>query len=203
MRVARCALRVCERNYNLDMQLLTVGHSNHSLEKFIGLLEQSSVMTLVDVRSAPASRYNPQFNKNSLEHELSLRGIEYVFAGKYLGGRPTDPSCYKHRVLPAEGVDYLHEVDYREVMKREWFVKGIARLLEIADESQTTIMCSEEDPAACHRHHLIANYLLHTHPKVTIQHIRGDGTVFNASSLRVSVDREKAEQPSLFDQATL
>lgn len=179
------------------MRLFTIGHSNHSLEKFFELLEANGVMTLVDVRTMPASRYNPQFNKGNLEQALPERDIQYVFAGNYLGGRPSDPTCYKSRSLPAEGADYLHEVDYPEVMKRPWFTKGIERLLELADEQTTAVMCSEEDPAQCHRHHLIAKYVMREYPEVNVRHIRGDGTVFSAASLRVSVDDVQAEQPSL------
>jgi uncharacterized protein (DUF488 family) len=155
----------------------------------------------VDVRTAPSSRYNPHFNKASLEAALPAAGVEYYFAGKYLGGRPSDPTCYKQRALPPEGADYLHEVDYPEVMKRDWFVKGIRRLLEIADERATAAMCSEEDPAACHRHHLIAKYLLRQHPEVTVLHLRGDGTLLNAASLHVAVDQEQGRQTSFFDRA--
>lgn len=181
------------------MQLLTIGHSNHSLEKFIQLLEESGVALLVDVRSAPFSRYNPHFNKESLEQALPPREIQYAFAGRYLGGRPPDPTCYKSRTLPPEGVDYLHEVDYPEVMKRDWFVKGVERLLEMADEQTTAIMCSEENPAQCHRHHLIAKYLMREHPEVRVKHIRGDGTTFGAASILDVVDKsEEAEQPPLF-----
>lgn len=179
------------------MKLFTLGHSNHSLEKFVRLLEDNGVMTLVDVRTAPFSRFNPHFNKESLERELPARGIQYAFAGKYLGGRPSDPSCYKSRTLPAEGAAYLHAVDYPEVMRRPWFVQAIRRLLEMADEQTTAILCSEEDPAQCHRHHLIAKYLLREHPEVSVLHIRGDGHVFNAASLHVSVDEPSAEQPPL------
>jgi len=180
------------------MVLYTIGHSNHSLEKFLQLLEDNGVMTLVDVRTAPASRYNPHFNKSSLEQALLQRGIQYVFAGQYLGGRPADPNCYKRRAVPAEDADYLHEVDYPEVMKKNWFVRGIARLLELADEQTTAVMCSEEDPAQCHRHHLIARHLLAEHPEVVVRHIRGGGTVFGAASLRGSVDDQPAvEQLSL------
>ena len=165
------------------MKLFTIGHRNHSLEQFTGLLEANNIARLVDIRSAPYSRYNPQFNKENLESELAQHWIEYVYAGNYLGGRPTDPTCYKSKQLPAEAADYLHEVDYPEVMKRQWFIKGIDRLLELADEQTTAIMCSEEDPAHCHRHHLIAKYLLAEHPEVEVRHIRGDGTVFGARSL--------------------
>ncbi|MDP2981857.1 MAG: DUF488 domain-containing protein [Candidatus Latescibacter sp.] len=180
------------------MKLFTIGHSNHSIEKFIQLLEDNYIMTLVDVRSAPFSRYNPQFNKENLENILSGKSIEYAYAGKYLGGRPSDPACYKSHVLPPEGTDYLYEVDYPEVMKRPWFIQGIMRLLELANEQITVIMCSEEDPAECHRHHLIAQYIMTEHPEVNVQHIRGDGIVYSARSIQVSVNRPTAEQLSLF-----
>ncbi len=180
------------------MKLYTIGHSNHSIEKFIQLLEENGIMLLVDVRSAPYSRYNPQFNKENLANVLPQQMIEYAFAGKYLGGRPSDPSCYKSRALPAEETDFLHEVDYQEVMKRDWFRQGIKRLLELADENTTAIMCSEEDPAHCHRHHLIARFLLEEYPEVDVQHIRGDGTVYSAKSIHTSVNAPPAEQLPLF-----
>ena len=70
---------------------------------------------------------------------------------------------------------------------------------ECADEQTTAIMCSEEDPAQCHRHHLIARYLRRERPEIIVRHIRGDGTVFSAASLRGSVDdKPQPEQPSLF-----
>jgi len=178
--------------------LYTIGHSNQSLTQFIHLLEDNGIMTLVDVRSAPYSRYAPHFNKETLDVALRERDIQYAFAGKFLGGRPTDPTCYKKRTLPVEGADYLHEVDYPEVMKREWFRAGIGRLLEMADDQTTAILCSEENPSQCHRHHLIAKYLLAHHPEVKVKHIRGDGSVYGANTITESVETISAEQPSLF-----
>lgn len=180
------------------IKLLTIGHSNQRLDDFIRLLEQHGVMTLVDVRSAPYSRYNPQFNKETLARALQARDIQYAYAGKFLGGRPADPNCYKSRHLPKESADYLHEVDYPEVMKRDWFLKGIARLLEMADEQTTAIMCSEEDPSRCHRHHLIVRYLMTHYPDVKVLHIRSDGTVYNAATIIETVDEPAGEQLSLF-----
>jgi uncharacterized protein (DUF488 family) len=180
------------------MKLLTIGHSNHSLDDFVRLLDESGIMILVDVRTSPYSRYNPQFNKESLEVELPRCNIQYVYAGKYLGGRPSDPSLYKSHKLPEEGTDYLHEVDYSAVMERPWFIKGIQQLLEIADQDLTAIMCSEENPADCHRHHLIAKYILEHHPEVQVRHIRGDGTVFGAKQILKSVNSQPAKQDSLF-----
>lgn len=176
------------------MRLFTIGHSNHTLEKFLGLLDENNIMILVDVRTAPYSRYNPQFNKESLQSALDRHNLKYYYAGKYLGGRPADPSCYKSGVLPVEGTDYLHEVNYPEVMKRPWFIKGVESLVEILDQDVTAIMCSEEDPADCHRHHLIAKYMMSAHPEVKVSHIRGDGTVYSARSIMTSVDKPPVEQ---------
>ena len=183
------------------MKLYTLGHSNHSLERLVELLTGVGLQAVVDVRTAPNSRYNPHFSKGSLELTLPHNGIEYYFAGKFLGGRPSDPTCYKLQVLPPEGADYLHAVDYPEVMRRDWFIKGIERLLEIADERATAVMCSEEDPATCHRHHLIAKYLLREHPEVTVHHLRGDGVLINAATLRAAVDQDEGQQMSLFGPA--
>src|SRR5713226_8963474 len=179
------------------MRLLTIGHSNHSLDKLVQLLEAAGVATLVDVRTSPASRFNPQFNQSNLEQQLPRRLITYFFAGQYLGGRPPDPTCYKSRQLPPEGADYLHEVDYPEVMRREWFVKSIDRLLELADEQTTALLCSEENPAECHRHHLIAKYLLAERPEVDVRHIRGDGNIISARSILASVEDTPGEQMTL------
>ena len=181
------------------VKLFTIGHSNHSLQRFIQLLEDNGIATLVDVRTSPYSRYNPQYNAENLKKALSRRDIEYVYAGKYLGGRPSDPTCYKSRRLPEDDTDYLHEVDYPEVMKRPWFVRGVQRLLELAEEQTTAIMCSEENPGECHRHHLIAVYIMREHPEVDVRHIRGDGTVFGAHSISVSVNRPLVEQLTLFE----
>ncbi len=178
--------------------IFTIGHSNHSAERLIELLRTTGVTSVVDVRSAPYSRYNPQFNKGSLETLLAQHHVGYAYGGKHLGGRPADPTCYKSGELPGDDADFLHEVDYPAVMQREWFLKGIARLLEIAASESVAVLCSEEDPAQCHRHHLIARYLLANYPEVEVRHVRGDGTVFAARTILKSVDAPAVIQQSLF-----
>jgi uncharacterized protein (DUF488 family) len=180
------------------MKLFTIGHSNHPIEKFIGLLEDNHITHLVDVRTAPYSKYNIQFNKESLEHALSIHKIVYIYGGKHLGGRPTDPTCYKSGNLPNPETDFLHEVDYAAVIQRPWFQKSLGHLLELAEKEATAVMCSEEDPAQCHRHHLIAKYILAEFPEWEVQHIRGDGNLNNAASIHTSVNLPPGEQLSLF-----
>jgi uncharacterized protein (DUF488 family) len=180
------------------MKLYTIGHSNHTLNKLVSLLNPRSVVNLVDVRTNPYSRYNPQFNKEILEFELPKNQIRYIFMGKQLGGRPDDPKLYKHLAPRSRDVDYLHEVNYPKLMQRPWFQQAIREILDLAELDSTAIMCSEEDPAECHRHHLITKYILEKYPEVEIRHIRGDGNEFGAHSILKSVNKPPAVQNSLF-----
>lgn len=181
------------------MRIYTIGHGNRLASELIALLKENEIQVLVDVRSAPYSRFNPHFNKEILEITLKEAGLRYEFAGKQLGGRPTDPSCYKSGKLPPEGSDYLHEVDYPQVMKQWWFQRGIDFLLELAETATVAILCSEEDPANCHRHHLVARYLLENYPEeVEVYHIRDHQVVFNATQIQKSVDGDQAHQIGLF-----
>lgn len=169
------------------VEVYTIGHSNRSAADVIASLRRHGIAQVVDVRSFPFSQYTPQFNREALERTLAEAGIAYAFAGDYLGGRPTDPTCYRTGELPAGEADYLSLVDYEEVAKRPWYQKGLARLLDIARASPTAIMCSEEDPHRCHRHHLIAQTLLRS--GVAVTHIRKDD--------RLEAAAPKASQLSL------
>lgn len=160
------------------LTIYTIGHSNVPANKIVALLRQHGIQVLVDVRSSPYSKYVPQFNREMFQSVLEREGLEYKFAGEYLGGRPKDPSCYKNGQIPNGHADFLHLVDYPAVMTREWYQKGIQRLLEIAIGKPTAIMCSEEDPARCHRQHLISQTLLAR--GIEVLHIRSDGRLQKA-----------------------
>ena len=101
------------------MQIYTLGHSAHPLAKFLSLLDQYDIQTLVDVRSVPVSRFHPQYNRASLERSLTEHGVRYVFAGQALGGRPTDPTVYADGRLPVRGQANPPRPDYEEMMKRD------------------------------------------------------------------------------------
>ena len=180
------------------MVIFTIGHSNHKADKFLKLLQANHITLLVDVRSAPYSRYCPQFNKKDIENYLKNFDIQYVYAGDSLGGRPTDPLCYKDHVILEKDGDYLHEVNYPEVMKKDWFVKGIERLMQLASEKSIVIMCSEENPGECHRHHLISKFIMENHPEVEIRHIRSEGNIISTKAIKASLKEIIIEQPKLF-----
>ncbi len=180
-------------------EIYTIGHSNITSDRLIELLKQHHVQTLVDVRSAPYSQWATQFNRETLAQTLAECGIRYAYAGEYLGGRPKDPTCYKNGVVPEGKANYLELVVYPEVAKRPWYRKGIARLMQLADDGPAAVMCSEEDPSHCHRHHLIAQTLLEM--GVTVLHIRGTGELERARTLaEEAADRpDEPQQLSLFD----
>ena len=180
------------------MKLYTIGHSNHPFSALVGLLNEREIVNLVDVRTDPYSRYNPQFNKETLEYELPRHKIRYLYMGKVLGGRPDDPKLYKHRAPGSGQVDFLHEVDYPQIMRRDWFQQSIRELLDLAELDNSAILCSEENPAECHRHHLIAKYIMENFPEVEVRHIRGDGQEYSAKSVLKSVNDPPAVQDRLF-----
>lgn len=158
-----------------SVTIYSIGHSSLPRVEFINLLKDQGIDILVDVRSTPYSKFYPQFNKDQLKAIIGDAGMQYQYLGKTLGGRPNDPDCYKSKIIPDEHSDYLYLVDYPEVMKKELFQKGIDNLLQLAKDGVVAIMCSEEDPNLCHRHHLIGKFL--TNLGVVVIHIRRDGNL--------------------------
>jgi uncharacterized protein (DUF488 family) len=184
-------------NFEMPMPTIyTIGHSNVPASKIVELLIKFEIKMVADVRSSPYSQYVPQFNREIFEHTLYLAGIAYKYAGEALGGRPKDPACYKNGELPEGKADYLHLVDYPGVMARSFFQKGIERLLYLGRESRTALLCSEEDPAECHRHHMLGKYLVSL--GVEVRHIRADGTLVRDQQLPNLASDPPAEQLSLF-----
>lgn len=146
-------------------EILTIGHSRHPLERFLGLLRQQQVEVLADVRSQPFSRWSPHFSRGALERAIADAGMRYLFLGDSLGGRPKPRDCY--------GPD--GHVDYDRVEAQDFYQRGIERLLEGAARSRVCLMCAEEDPARCHRRLLIARTLVRRGAR--IHHLRGSGAV--------------------------
>jgi uncharacterized protein (DUF488 family) len=142
--------------------VLTVGHSTHSLTAFVILLKRYAVTALADVRSAPFSRFNPQFNKDALEYDLKQHHIKYVFLGRELGARSNDPSCYENG-----------RVQYARLARTEQFRQGIERVMRGTREHRVALMCAEREPLECHRTLLVARTL--DERGVSVAHILGDG----------------------------
>jgi uncharacterized protein (DUF488 family) len=141
-----------------------VGHSNHPIGKFIGLLTANGITAIADVRSRPFSRRNPQFNKDTLAAELAKHGITYVFLGEELGARSEDPSCY-------EG----GRVQYSRLAATPLFQAGIERVLAGAQKYRLALMCAEKEPLDCHRTLLVSRAL--DKRGVPLSHILADASL--------------------------
>ncbi len=145
-------------------ELFTIGHSSHSVERFVDLLKTHGVTALCDVRSSPYSLYTPQFNRESLKDELAKHRIIYLYLGAELGPRSSDPTCY-------EG----GKVQYNRLAAKEIFQQGLGRLQKGMVTHRIALMCAEKDPLTCHRMLLICRNL--RGDDIVIRHILEDGAL--------------------------
>ena len=155
------------------LQLWTVGHSNHTVERFLELLGEHGIEVVVDVRSEPYSSYSKHFCQAPLRRSLKDAGLSYVFMGRELGGRPPESEFY----------DEDGHVLYGEVAATERFREGLRRLVDGATRYRVAVMCSEENPTPCHRRQLITRALRETGPRMSIRHIRATGEVVDEAQL--------------------
>ena len=158
--------------------LYTIGHGNRKSEDFLALLKEFGIEYLIDVRSQPYSKFNPQYNQNDLKFFLERNGIKYVFMGDNIGGRPKDTSCYDN-----EG-----KVDYEAVKTKEFFINGIERLKTAYNKDiNVVIMCSESKPCECHRSKLIGRVL--NTDKIILKHIDENGKVKDQATVINEVNK--------------
>jgi uncharacterized protein (DUF488 family) len=148
----------------MRIRILTIGHSRHALDRFIGLLEDAGATAVADVRSAPMSRFSPQFNKTALAASLAARDIAYIFLGKELGGRPDNTEMYTGGVA-----------DYEKMAASPAFHSGIDQLVAETERARVAVMCSEADPLDCHRCLLIARAVVGR--DIDIGHILASGEI--------------------------
>jgi uncharacterized protein (DUF488 family) len=166
--------------------LYTIGHGTRPAEDFLNLLKVNAIAYLIDVRSRPYSRYNPQYNRERLQQFLQHEGITYVFMGDTLGGKPKDPLCY----------DNNNRVDYTKIKNSAFFKAGIERLKNAYFKNlKAAIMCSESKPLECHRTHLISK-VLHEE-NILITHITEKGEQLNHYELMNGLPGKTAND--LFD----
>ncbi len=151
--------------------IFTIGHSNHPIEVLIALLRAAEIDVLADVRSRPYSAYAPQFNGPALKAAIQAAGLQYLHLGAQLGGRPEGAAYY----------DPDGRVIYSAVERAPFFLEGIARLEKGLDRFRIALLCSEEDPAHCHRHLLVARVLAAR--GIAVHHLRADGTMQTEADL--------------------
>ena len=133
--------------------LHTVGHVTLTAEGFASLLDGAHVARVVDIRSFPASRHNPQFGREQMEQWLPKAGIDYVWI-RELGGRRRPVAGSMHVALRNEAFR-----GYADYMETGSFLAGENDLLVLAGSESTVVMCSESVWWRCHRR-LLADHLV-------------------------------------------
>lgn len=127
------------------MTIYTIGHSTHPIDEFVGILKAYEIQQLVDVRTVPGSRHNPQFSKAELEVSMPASGIRYVHMPELGGLRKATKDSVN---MGWRNASFRNYADY---MQTEAFASGITKLIELASEHTTAIMCAEAVPWRCHR----------------------------------------------------
>ena len=151
------------KNHLLSFQFTRLATEVRSIAELIEVLHQHEIAYLIDVRSAPYSRYKPEFSKAPLSNELERHGIRYVFMGDALGGRPRRRNVLRQR-----------KVDYEKVKTTAFYQRGIQRLHTAFMQQQSVVlMCSEGKPEECHRCKLIGATL--TTQDIPVIHIDENG----------------------------
>lgn len=140
------------------LSCFTIGHSDLPVEAFVYYLHKVRVDYIIDVRSAPYSKYQPQYNREEISSVLKQENIEYRYMGDVLGGRYSDPD-----LLYPDGT-----VDYQKVSKTQKFISGLDEVISLIESGKNlALMCSERDPLRCHRYVLIARNLQNRGVNVT------------------------------------
>ena len=177
-----------ENGASSSPRVFTIGHSNHAVEHFLGLLKSQGVQVVVDTRSQPYSKYATQYDLDALKLALEDTGIRYLHLGRELGGRPEGDEFY----------DEEGHVLYDRVAATCLFQEGLSRLERGIREYNVAMLCAEEDPAACHRRLLVGRVLIDR--GIRVEHIRGDGRIETEEEVAAQTDPDR-DQLSLFGKA--
>lgn len=170
--------------------IYTVGHSNHSIDFFLDLLNSFSINCLIDVRSLAASSYNPQFNKEPLSNFLKANKITYLHFAEEFGARHTEPD-----LLDEDG-----KVNFDFVRKSWHFKNGVDRLWQGINKGFTiALMCSEGEPFDCHRFSMVSVAL--QKDGFDVMHILKDRSIKTNAQLEAELLKKyekKVPQPDMF-----
>lgn len=160
-----------------ESAIWTIGHSNRPIGDLVDRLAECRISAVSDVRTVPRSRFAAQYDADALRQTLRDAQIAYVPMGVMLGGRPSAADLY----------DQDGHVSYARMAETAVVQAGIARLMNGVEQGhRVAVLCSEEDPAGCHRRLLLA-WLLDGAGAV-VWHIRGDGRVQDEAALRSDVE---------------
>ncbi len=176
--------------------VFTIGHSTRSIDEFFHLLKVHGVSRLVDIRTIPRSRHNPQFNRETLSVFLRNRRINYRHM-KALGG-------FRHARIDSVNLGW-HNASFRgfaDYMQTLEFEEALKKLIDLAVQKRTTIMCAEAVPWRCHRslisdaltargievHDILSDADARLHTMTPMARIRGGKVIYPESQKKKALD---------------
>ncbi len=170
--------------------LFTIGHSDHHIDHFLDLLREYRVDAVADVRSQPYSRHQPQFNRESLAEVLKTIDAKYVFLGRELGARRSEPESYDGGRARYDLIRHLPA-----------FQDGLARIQRGVESNRIALLCAEKDPVTCHRTVLVCRELRAL--PIDILHIREDGLCETTAAIETRLLRLwRLQDADLFSERT-
>jgi uncharacterized protein (DUF488 family) len=176
-----------------ELFIYTIGHSIRTLHEFISLLNVYNIALLIDVRTVPRSRHNPQFNKETFADTLKPYGVKYIHTPEIGGLRHPKRDSIN---LAWKNMGFRGYADY---MQTKEFTENLLKIIALAMENCTTLMCAEALPWRCHRS-LISDALVVRHVKV-LHIISKDNTITHELTEFAHVEGKKITYP-LFTKET-
>ena len=132
------------------MEIYTIGHSNYTIERLIDMLRHYNINCVVDIRGTPYSKYNVQFDKETIRYTLSKAGFIYIYMAKELAAKRINKESYNE-----EGYS-----DFEKVIKEKEFLEGIARLKNGCNKGYNIVLLGAmQEPIRCHRSILVGKAL--------------------------------------------
>jgi uncharacterized protein (DUF488 family) len=159
----------------MSRKIFTIGHGKHNFLSFIVLIQDNNINHIIDIRSIPYSRRAPWSNKSRLPELLRPYGIRYSYFGHKLGGKKQSIATISKQ---------------QDVTPEKIYNQAIQKLIQLSERDLITLLCAEEDPANCHRQHIVAQTLLKE--GIQVMHILKNGALQEAWK-----EDHPAKQPNL------
>ncbi|MFR3911612.1 MAG: DUF488 family protein [Clostridium paraputrificum] len=158
------------------MEIFTIGHSNYDVERLIDMLRRYNINCVVDIRGTPYSKYNIQYNKETIQKTLEREGFIYIYMAKELAAKRINKVSYND-----EGYS-----DFEKVVKEEEFIKGIERLRNGCKKGyRIALLGAMQDPIRCHRAILVGRALRDA--GFNVKHILHDYSIGNQEDIENSL----------------